>query len=93
MSNDYGIHATALDYFKSFITDRTYSVQVGSNSSKEEQLKFGVSQGTLLSVSLYIIATNRLCNLPSKFNIKSHYYSDDIFLWVSFEIDDDMDEI
>ena len=44
----YGINGLALSWFKSYLSDRTQSVKVGSVLSHPMDLKFGVPQGSVL---------------------------------------------
>ena len=47
----YGINGLALSWFKSYLSDRTQSVKVGSVLSHPMDLKFGVPQGSVHSFS------------------------------------------
>ena len=49
----YGINGLALSWFKSYLSDRTQSVKVGSVLSHPMDLKFGVPQGSVLGPLLF----------------------------------------
>ena len=49
LENQVGISGTALSWFRSYLTDRTFSVQVGEFSSSEALLTCGVPQGSILA--------------------------------------------
>ena len=49
----YGIKGTALNWFRSYLTNRTQSVRIGDSSSSNRTLKYGVPQGSLLGPLLF----------------------------------------
>ena len=50
----YGISELALGWFKSYLSERTHTVKVGSTLSHPADLKFGVPQGSVLRPILYL---------------------------------------
>lgn len=53
LSNDIGIHGTALKWFSSFIKDRTVEVKINDSYSGTDTLDFGVPQGSVLGPTLF----------------------------------------
>ena len=49
----FGIRGDALRWFKSYLQDRTQTVQIGSSTSEPVTLKYGVPQGPVLGHSIY----------------------------------------
>ena len=49
----YGIKGTALNWFRSYLTNRTQSVRIGDSSSSNGTLKYGVPQGSVLGPLLF----------------------------------------
>ena len=80
----YGINGLALSWFRSYLSDRTQSVKVGSVLSHPMDLKFGVPQGSVLGPLLFSMYTNPLSSIiRSDKGIKHHFYADDTQLYIT----------
>ena len=51
----YGITGSALEFFKSYLTGRSFSVALGGFTSDTAPLKYGVPQGSVLGPLLFAI--------------------------------------
>ena len=49
----FGVGGRCLDWFKSYLSDRTQCIKIGSVLSEARKLKFGVPQGSVLSPILF----------------------------------------
>ena len=80
----YGINGLALSWFKSYLSDRTQSVKVGSVLPHPMDLKFSVPQGSVLGPLLFSMYTNPLSSIiRSHRGIKHHFYADDTQLYIT----------
>ena len=52
----YGISILALGWFKSFLSERTHLVKVGSTLSHPAELQFGLPQGSVLGPILFFFS-------------------------------------
>lgn len=76
-----GIRGNALDWFRSYLSDRGQCVSVAGYSSSVRGTSFGVPQGSILGPTLFIVYINDIANLFSKSNdTKFVCYADDTAL-------------
>ena len=57
-----GIGNPLLDWLRSFLTDRTQVVKIGSELSIPHEIKSGVIQGSVLGPLLFLIYITDICN-------------------------------
>ena len=83
---DYWFQVTgkALDWFKSYLTGRCQRLKLGDCLSSKTDLKFGVSQGSVLGPLLFTLYTISPSSMISGQAILHHLYADDSQLSVSF---------
>lgn len=71
-------------FIKDFLTNRNFKVLVGNVRSNEFPLENGVPQGSVLSVTLFLIGINGLAEtIAAHKNIKFLLYADDLIIYRS----------
>ena len=74
-----GLRGRLPDFISNFLTDRNFRVRVGTCLSDSYEQEMGVPQGSILSVTLFILKINSIVNaLPA--GIRSSLYVDDFVI-------------
>ena len=83
LKNDFGIRGTALNWFRSYLSDRKQYVLIDDQKSTETSRDFGVPQGSVLGPVLFILHTTPLTCLIEKHSICHEMFADDTQLNLS----------
>ena len=75
LSITYGVHAKALQWFLSYLSDYQQPVTIGSISSKPVPHQTGVPQGFVMGPILFILYTQPLSNTIQKHQFDYHRYA------------------
>jgi len=89
LHRSFGIMETALNWLKSYLSNRTFKVTVNKGSSSQCTLDIGVPQGSILGPLLFILYTKDLESIVSKFGFSVHLYADDTQIYFSFDVHSD----
>jgi hypothetical protein len=89
---DAGVDGIALQWFESYLTNRTHQISVKGARSKEYKIIHGVPQGSCLGPILFTIYAASLFKVIKRHLVEAHGYADDHQLYVSFEADNPGDE-
>ena len=83
-----GIKGDPLKWFLPYLKGRVQSVQIGSTFSREQNLLFGVPQGSVLGPVLFTIYTTPLGRIIQRHGLTYHLYADDTQLYKAFKPSD-----
>src|SRR6218665_2943455 len=84
LSSWFGVSGTALLWFQSYLSTRSFSVKACSHSSQPLPLSCGVPQGSVLGPLLFILYTTPLSHIIKSSSVDHHLYADDTQLFISF---------
>ena len=88
LQTKYGVKGKALRWFKSYITNRSFKVNIGKSLSDGLCLLFGVPQGSILGPLLFILYIADIEHIAKCHGFKVHIYADDTQIYISFERSD-----
>ncbi len=76
-----GISGTALQWFESYLSDRSFKVSWRGEVSKLQPLTTGVPQGSVLGPLLFYVYMASLCSVIQKHGFSYHCYADNTQLY------------
>jgi len=85
---DFGINGTALNWLRSFLSNRTQYVAVGGHQSNSTCCETGVPQGSVLGPLCFSMYVSPVSDVINAHAIQHHQYADDIQLYYSLRTDD-----
>ena len=85
LSDEVGIRGTALNWFRSYLSDRSQCVSVHGVLSRPFDLNCGVPQGSCLGPLLFIIYASKLFKIVEHHLPDAHCFADDTQLYLSFK--------
>jgi hypothetical protein len=78
------ITGQALNWIKSYLSNRVQYVKIDNNSSKGINIEYGVPQGSVLGPLLFSLYTAPIADIAKKYNVSQHYYADDTQIYIGF---------
>ena len=80
----FGINNTVLSWIQSYLSSRSFTVNINNIKSSPFQLLYGVPQGSVLGPLLFILYTTPLSHIISRSSVNHKLYADDTQLFLSF---------
>ena len=91
LHSKYSISGIALEWFRSYLTNRSQFALIEGCRSQSRELKCGVPQGSFLGPIVYVLYTAPLADIPLFHEMQFHFYADDTQLYISFSANNDME--
>ena len=85
LESRYGITGTALQWFRSYLSDRSQTVAIGEAASSVHHIPWGVPQGSVCGASLFTFYTAPISDITTKHCINHVMYADDTQLYLLFK--------
>ena len=83
LHTNFGFTDSVLQWFSSYLTDRTHYVSLSNHCSAFAPVRSGVPQGSVLDPMLFIMYIKPLSAIIDSHSIKQHSFADDIQLHMS----------
>jgi len=88
LSSWFGIHSTALNWFRFYLSFRCFCVKCNHDFSFPHTCLCGVTQGLVHRPLLFVMYTTLRSTLVSSLSLNHHLYADDTQLFLSFHPSD-----
>ena len=83
----FGFTDTVLSWIQSYLSSRSFTVDINGIKSPPSRLLYGVPQGSVLGPLLFILYTTPLSSIISQSSVNHKLYADDTQLFLSFSAD------
>ena len=85
LQKSFGIRGTVLQWFDSYLSQRTQFVNINEANSTVRDLPVGVPQGSVLGPVLYLLYITPLAKVIRSYGLDYHLYADDTQLYFAFK--------
>ena len=84
LHKNFGISGMVLEWFSSYLSERSFTVQINNAKSDKCFLRIGVPQGSILGPILFILYTKDLEEIAKRHGFSIHLYADDTQIYIEF---------
>ncbi len=88
----FGVKDGALEWIRSYLTERKQTVNINGGLSSSIPLLYGVPQGSVLGPQFFTIYSSPIANIARKHGLQVHMYADDTQLYLPFKLNNVSDE-
>ena len=81
----YGITGNALDWFRSYLIGRIQRVVIEDSVSVDQELGFGVPQGSVLGPKIHCMYTKPVSDIIQRHGLSHHSYADNTQLYMTMD--------
>ena len=85
----FGVTGCSIVWIKSYLADRSQSVNINGGVSNDMPLAFGVPHGSALGPILFSIYTTPIGDIIRRHQLQFNLYADDTQLYANFELSDE----
>ena len=85
LCNVYGIPEDALYWFMSYLIDSKHRVVIEDDVSVDQELVFGVPQGSVWGPKIYCMYTKPVSGIIQRHGLSHHCYADDTQLYMTMD--------
>ena len=85
LCNVYGITRNTHDWFRSYLIGRIQRVVIEDSVSVDQELRFGVPQGSVLGPKIYCMYTKPVIDIIHRHGLSHNSYADDTQLYMTMD--------
>lgn len=86
--SEFGVDGAALNWLRSYLSDRLQFVKLGDHSSATQHCASGVPQGSVLGPLLFTAYASPVGDLIESQGVSYHQFADDTQLFIAMDVND-----